>query len=115
MKPLRFCLQLGGIVDLIANGTISGKIAKDVFEIVSTEGGEPADIVVEARPEAGHRYWRHLHGGGRHHCREPRQGGAGEGKPTMLGWLVGKVMKTTATTANPQAVSDILKERLGIN
>ena len=40
--------QLGGIVDLISEGTISGKIAKDLFEIVWTEGGDPAEIV-EAR------------------------------------------------------------------
>ncbi|MCB1513458.1 MAG: Asp-tRNA(Asn)/Glu-tRNA(Gln) amidotransferase subunit GatB, partial [Hyphomicrobiaceae bacterium] len=37
--------QIGGIVDLIADGTISGKIAKDLFEIVWSEGGEPAEIV----------------------------------------------------------------------
>ena len=40
--------QLGGLLDLIASGEISGKIAKDVFEILWTEGGEPAAIV-EAR------------------------------------------------------------------
>ena len=40
--------QLGGILDLIGDGTISGKIAKDVFEIVWTEGGDPRAIV-EAR------------------------------------------------------------------
>jgi len=39
--------QLGGIVDLIADGTISGKIAKDLFEIVWTEGGDPAKLVEE--------------------------------------------------------------------
>ncbi len=39
--------QLGGIVDLISKGDISGKIAKDLFEIVWTEGGEPAKIVEE--------------------------------------------------------------------
>ncbi|MFX7747975.1 Asp-tRNA(Asn)/Glu-tRNA(Gln) amidotransferase GatCAB subunit B, partial [Acinetobacter baumannii] len=37
--------QIGGIIDLIADGTISGKIAKDLFEIVFTEGGDPAEIV----------------------------------------------------------------------
>ncbi|MCE8469895.1 Asp-tRNA(Asn)/Glu-tRNA(Gln) amidotransferase subunit GatB, partial [Rhodovulum sulfidophilum] len=39
--------QLGGILDLIAAGDISGKIAKDLFEIVYTEGGNPAEIVAE--------------------------------------------------------------------
>ena len=40
--------QLGTLLDLIAEGTISGKIAKDVFEIVWAEGGDPREIV-EAR------------------------------------------------------------------
>ncbi|MCP5001640.1 MAG: Asp-tRNA(Asn)/Glu-tRNA(Gln) amidotransferase GatCAB subunit B, partial [Hyphomicrobiales bacterium] len=39
--------QLGGILDLIAKGDISGKIAKEVFEIVYTTGGDPAEIVEE--------------------------------------------------------------------
>src|SRR6202035_3059466 len=39
--------QLGTILDLIAEGTISGKIAKDVFEIIYTEGGDPRAIVRE--------------------------------------------------------------------
>jgi aspartyl-tRNA(Asn)/glutamyl-tRNA(Gln) amidotransferase subunit B len=37
--------QLGGLVDLVKDGTISGKIAKDLFEILWTEGGDPAEIV----------------------------------------------------------------------
>ena len=37
--------QLGAILDLIASNAISGKIAKDVFEIVWSEGGDPAEIV----------------------------------------------------------------------
>jgi aspartyl-tRNA(Asn)/glutamyl-tRNA(Gln) amidotransferase subunit B len=63
--------QLGSIVDLISSGTISGKIAKDLFEIVWTEGGDPAEI---------HRHRRHREGGRRDHRRQPRQGGAGEGE-----------------------------------
>jgi len=35
-------------------------------------------------------------------------------KPTMLGWFVGQVMKTTGGKANPQAVNDLLKAKLGI-
>jgi aspartyl-tRNA(Asn)/glutamyl-tRNA(Gln) amidotransferase subunit B len=47
--------QLGGIVDLIASGAISGKIGKDLFEIVWAEGGDPARDRRSARHEAGHR------------------------------------------------------------
>ena len=39
--------QLAGVIGLIASGDISGKIAKDLFEIVYTEGGDPAQIVEE--------------------------------------------------------------------
>ena len=55
-------------------GTISGKIAKDVFEIVWTEGGDPAEDRREARAEAGDRHRRHREGGRRDHRRQSRQG-----------------------------------------
>ncbi len=72
--------QLGGLVDLIATGVISGKIAKDLFEIVWTEGGDPAEIV-EARgmkqvTDTGAIEAR----GRRDHRRQPGQGRAGEGQ-----------------------------------
>ena len=72
--------QLGAILDLIAAGTISGKIAKDLFEICWSEGGDP-HAIVEAR---GMRQVTDVvgdrEGGRRHHRRERRQGGAGEGE-----------------------------------
>ena len=73
--------QLGAILDLIAAGTISGKIAKDLFEIVWTEGGDAGSDRRSARHEAGHRPLRDREGGRRHHRAEPRQGRAGEGQP----------------------------------
>ncbi|MBL8564425.1 MAG: Asp-tRNA(Asn)/Glu-tRNA(Gln) amidotransferase subunit GatB [Hyphomicrobiaceae bacterium] len=106
--------QLGGIVDLISNGTISGKIAKDLFEIVWSEGGNPAEIV-EARG-----------------MKQVTDTGAIEkavdeiisanpdkvaqvvAKPSMLGWFVGQVMKASGGKANPAAVNEILKKKLGI-
>ncbi len=106
--------QLGAIVDMIGEGVISGRIAKDLFEIVWSEGGDPRALV-EARG-----------------MRQVTDTGAIEGavdaiiaanpdkaqqaiaKPTMLGWFVGQVMKQTGGKANPQAVNDVLKSRLGI-
>jgi aspartyl-tRNA(Asn)/glutamyl-tRNA(Gln) amidotransferase subunit B len=106
--------QLGGIVDLITAGTISGKIAKDLFEIVWTEGGDPAAIVeargmkqvtdtgaIEAAVDAII-------------AANPDKVAAVKDKPSMLGWFVGQVMKQSGGKANPQAVNDILKQRLGI-
>ena len=72
--------QLGAIIDLIGAGTISGKIAKDVFEIVWSEGGDPARNRREPRPEAGHRYRRDREDRRRDRRRQSRQGGPGEGE-----------------------------------
>jgi len=106
--------QLGGIVDLIGNGTISGKIAKDVFEIVWTEGGVPAEIVEK-------RGLRQVTDTGAIEkavddiiAANPDKVEQVKAKPTMLGWFVGQVMKTTGGKANPQAVSDTLKAKLGL-
>jgi aspartyl-tRNA(Asn)/glutamyl-tRNA(Gln) amidotransferase subunit B len=106
--------QLGEIVDLIAAGTISGKIAKDVFEIVWTEGGSPAQIVET-------RGMRQVTDTGAIEkavdeiiAANPDKVEQVKAKPSMLGWFVGQVMKTTGGKANPQAVSDLLKAKLGI-
>ena len=106
--------QLGGIVDLIADGTISGKIAKDLFEIVWSEGGAPSALVeargmkqvtdtgaIEAAVDAVI-------------AANPDKVEQVKAKPTMLGWFVGQVMKQTGGKAAPQAVNDLLKSKLGI-
>ena len=106
--------QIGGIVDLIQAGTISGKIAKDLFEIVWSEGGDPAAIV-EIRG------MRQVTDTGAIEkavvdilAANPDKAAQAVAKPGMLGWFVGQVMKTTGGKANPQAVSDILKAKLGL-
>ena len=106
--------QIGGIVDLISAGTISGKIAKDLFEIVWTEGGDPAALV-EARG------LKQVTDTGAIEkavdeivAANPDKVEAVRAKPNMLGWFVGQVMKSTGGKANPQAVNDILKAKLGI-
>ncbi len=55
--------QLGAILDMISDKTISGKIAKDLFEIVWTEGGDPKTSW-RPWPEAGDRHRRHRSGRG---------------------------------------------------
>jgi aspartyl-tRNA(Asn)/glutamyl-tRNA(Gln) amidotransferase subunit B len=106
--------QIGGIVDLISAGTISGKIAKDVFEIVWTEGGDPAALVET-------RGLKQVTDTGAIEkavdeiiAANPDKVEAARAKPNMLGWFVGQVMKTTGGKANPQAVNDILKAKLGL-
>ena len=106
--------QLGAIIDLIGPGTISGKIAKDVFEIVWTEGGEPAEIVER-------RGLKQVTDTGAIEkavdeiiAANPDKVAQVKAKPTMLGWFVGQVMKGTGGKANPQSVNDILRQKLGL-
>jgi aspartyl-tRNA(Asn)/glutamyl-tRNA(Gln) amidotransferase subunit B len=108
--------QIAGIVDLIGDGTISGKLAKDVLALIITEekDADPAALVeargmkqvtdlgaIEAAVDtiiAGN----------------PDKVAQAQAKPSMLGWFVGQVMKQTGGKANPQAVNDLLKAKLGI-
>jgi aspartyl-tRNA(Asn)/glutamyl-tRNA(Gln) amidotransferase subunit B len=107
-------IQLGSILDLIAEGTISGKIAKDLFEIVWTEGGEPRTIV-EAR---GLRQLTDISAIEKLVddvvARNPDKVEQVKAKPAMIGWFVGQVMKASGGKANPQAVNDLFKAKLGI-
>ncbi len=106
--------QLGGLVRLVQDGTISGKIAKDLFEILWTEGGDPAEIVEK-------RGMRQVTDTGAIEAAvdaiiaaNPDKVEQVKAKPSMLGWFVGQVMKQSGGKANPQAVNDILKAKLGI-
>ncbi|MFN0193708.1 MAG: Asp-tRNA(Asn)/Glu-tRNA(Gln) amidotransferase subunit GatB [Aestuariivirga sp.] len=107
--------QLGEIVDLIGDGTISGKIAKDVFEIVWTEGGSPRKIVEERGLKQVTDSSAIDQAVADILAANPDKVEQVKAKPTMLGWFVGQVMKASGGKANPQAVSDKLRERLGIN
>jgi aspartyl-tRNA(Asn)/glutamyl-tRNA(Gln) amidotransferase subunit B len=106
--------QLGGILDLIAEGTISGKMAKDLFEIVWSEGGDPAEI-------AEQRGLKQVTDTGAIEAEvdkviaaNPQQVAKVGDNPKLAGWFVGQVMKATGGKANPQAVNDIVKRKLGI-
>ena len=106
--------QIAAIVDLIGDNTISGKIGKDLFEIVWTKGGDPkalveslgmkqvtdvgaiekvVDSIIAANPDK---------------AAQARE------KPQLAGWFVGQVMKASGGKTNPQAVNDILKAKLGL-
>ena len=106
--------SLGGLVDLIADNTISGRIAKDVFDemfdtgrdaraIVESRGLKQitdtgaieaeVDKVVAANPDKIAEY----------------QGG----KQGLIGWFVGQIMKSTGGKANPKMVNELLRKKLG--
>ncbi len=104
--------QLGGIIDLIAKGDISGKIAKDLFEIVYTDGGDPAEIVeakgmkqvtdtaaIEAAVDEVI-------------AANPAQVEKAKQNPKLAGWFVGQVMKATGGKANPKVVNELVSKKL---
>ena len=106
--------QLGGIVDLIGEGVISGKIAKDLFEIVWAEGGDPRAIV-EARG------MKQVTDAGAIEtqideivAKNPDKVEQAKANPKAMMWFVGQVMKASGGKANPQAVNELLKKKLGL-
>ncbi|GAA6161605.1 Asp-tRNA(Asn)/Glu-tRNA(Gln) amidotransferase subunit GatB [Ruegeria sp. HU-ET01832] len=105
--------QLGGIIDLISSDAISGKIAKDLFEIVYTEGGDPAQIVEE-------RGMKQVTDTGAIEAAldeiiaaNPAQVEKAKVNPKLAGWFVGQVMKATSGKANPKAVNELVAKKLG--
>jgi len=104
--------QLAGIVRLIKSDAISGKIAKDLFEIVYTEGGEPEQIVEE-------RGMKQVTDTGAIEtavdeiiAANPAQVEKAKQNPKLAGWFVGQVMKATGGKANPKAVNEIVSKKL---
>jgi aspartyl-tRNA(Asn)/glutamyl-tRNA(Gln) amidotransferase subunit B len=106
--------QLGAILDLMADGVISGKIAKDLFDIVWTEGGDPRAIV-EAR---GLRQVTDLSAIEKIVddivAKNPDKVADAKTNPKAIGWFVGQVMKASGGKANPAAVNDLLKRKIGL-
>ena len=106
--------QLGSLVELIADGTISGKIAKDLFEIVWSEGGDPRAIVEQ-------RGMKQVTDVGAIEktvdeiiAKHPDKVADAKSNPKAIGWFVGQVMKSSGGKASPQAVNEILKKKLGL-
>ena len=108
--------QIAGIVDLVADGTISGKIAKDLLQIIISDDktGDPAEIVEK-------RGMKQVTDMGAIEkvvdeiiAANPDQVAKVLAKPTLIGWFVGQAMKASGGKANPQALNEILKKKLGL-
>ncbi|MEX0752639.1 MAG: Asp-tRNA(Asn)/Glu-tRNA(Gln) amidotransferase subunit GatB [Xanthobacteraceae bacterium] len=110
---------LGEILDLIADGTISGKIAKEVFDILWTEKvwaqvGDTGAIVEQRGLKqvtdvaAIEKVVDEII------AANPDKAAQAREKPAVLGWFVGQAMKSSGGKANPQAVNELLKRKLGL-
>ncbi|KAF0674975.1 Asp-tRNA(Asn)/Glu-tRNA(Gln) amidotransferase subunit GatB [Profundibacterium mesophilum] len=105
--------QLGKIVGLISSDAISGKIGKDLFEIVYTEGGDPEEIV-EARGMKQVTDTSAIEAAvDEIIAANPAQVEKAKQNPKLAGWFVGQVMKATGGKANPKAVNEIVAAKLG--
>ena len=106
--------KLGGLIDLIADKTISGRIAKEVFEAMWESGKDAAAIVEE-------KGLKQISDSGEIEAivekviaDNPKQAGNFKsGNEKVIGWFVGQVMKATGGKANPGLVNQILKKKLG--
>ena len=106
--------NLGGLIDLIKDGTISGKIAKDVFTKMIETGDAPGDIVEREG-------LKQITDTGAIEtaiddliAANPDKAAEVKEKPKMFGWWVGQVMKATQGKANPKVVNELLKAKLGV-
>jgi aspartyl-tRNA(Asn)/glutamyl-tRNA(Gln) amidotransferase subunit B len=106
--------QLGGIVDLIAAGTISGKMAKDLFEIVYTEGGDPAQVA-EARGMKQVTDTVEIEAAlAALIAANPEQVEKAKQNAKLAGWFTGQVLKATGGKANPAVVNSMVAKALGL-
>ena len=105
--------QLGELFDLIKEGTISGRTAKEVFEEMFTKGGNARDIV-DAKGLKQISNTDELESMAKNIIEEnPDQVSKFKnGNEKLFGWFVGQMMKSTGGTANPKVVNEILKNLL---
>ncbi len=106
--------QLGGMLDLLSKGEITGKMAKDLFELLWTSGGDPAEVAarhgmkavtdtgaIEAALDALI-------------AANPDQVEKAKVNAKLAGWFTGQVLKTTGGKANPAVVGQMVAQKLGL-
>ena len=104
--------QLGQIIDLIASDAISGKIAKDVFEISYTTGREPNEIVETEGMKQVTDTGAIETAVDEIIAANPAQVEKAKENPKLAGWFVGQVMKATGGKANPKVVNELVAQKL---
>jgi aspartyl-tRNA(Asn)/glutamyl-tRNA(Gln) amidotransferase subunit B len=106
--------QLGGMLDLIGSGEISSKMAKDLFEILWTEGGDPAE-------QASKHGMKQVTDTGAIEAAidaliaaNPDQVEKARANARLAGWFTGQVLKSTGGKANPAVVGQMVAQKLGL-
>ena len=102
------------ILSMISNGDISGKIAKEVFDITYATGRDPAEIVKTESMKQVTDMGAIEAAVDRIIANNPAQVEKARTNPKLAGWFVGQVMKATGGKANPQAVNEVVRARLGL-
>lgn len=105
--------DLGELIDLISDQTISGRIAKDVFELMFESGRPPRKIVEEQGLTQVTDTVAIESEIDKIIAANPDKVEQVKEKPRMMGWFVGQVMQATGGKANPQVVNEILQKKLG--
>jgi aspartyl-tRNA(Asn)/glutamyl-tRNA(Gln) amidotransferase subunit B len=106
-------LELGGLIDLIANGTVSNRLAKDVFEEMAASGKTAAAVVEEKGLKQITDTGAIEAAVDKVIASAPKQVEQFKtGNEKILGWFVGQIMKATGGKANPAAVNEILRKKL---
>ncbi|MBS0563775.1 MAG: Asp-tRNA(Asn)/Glu-tRNA(Gln) amidotransferase subunit GatB [Proteobacteria bacterium] len=106
--------QLGGVLDLLASGEITGKMAKDLFEILWTEGGDPAEVAAARGMKqvtdtaAIEKALDDLI------AANPEQVEKAKVNAKLAGWFTGQVLKATGGKANPAVVNQMVAQKLGL-
>lgn len=106
--------NLGGLLDLIKDGTLSGKLAKDVLEVMFETGKAPAEIVEERGLKqvtdtgAIEAVIDQVMAANASKVEEYRSG-----KDKLFGFFVGQTMKAMQGKGNPALVNEVLKKKLG--
>jgi aspartyl-tRNA(Asn)/glutamyl-tRNA(Gln) amidotransferase subunit B len=106
--------QLGGVLDLIAAGEISGKMAKELFEILWAEGGDPTEVAAARGMKQVTDMGEIERAVDEMIATNPDQVAKARANPKLAGWFTGQVLKATGGKANPAVVNEIVARKLGM-
>jgi aspartyl-tRNA(Asn)/glutamyl-tRNA(Gln) amidotransferase subunit B len=106
--------QLGGMIDLLAKGEITGKMAKDLFEILWTEGGDPAEVAAARGMKAVTDTAAIEKALDDLIAANPEQVEKAKVNAKLAGWFTGQVLKATGGKANPAVVNQMVAQKLGL-